>query len=209
MITSYNVKGVGDTLILILSNSEGQEVEAVRKGDVACVTLKETGKVVGWNIFSASHKLTNLQGDGQVQLSPSQITELNLAVKEAGFDATFECDNAPKFVVGFVKECEKHQDSDHLNITKIEVDNGEELQIVCGASNMVQGLKVVVAKVGAMMPDGMIIWPGELRGVKSDGMVCSASELKLKNAPDKKGILELPETSVVGTAFNFNLAINE
>ncbi|MGX7024544.1 YtpR family tRNA-binding protein [Vagococcus hydrophili] len=209
MITSYNVKGVGDTLIIILSNSEGKEVEAIRKGDVACVTLKETGDIVGWNIFSASHKITNLVGDGQVQLSPSQITELNLAVKEAGFDAEFTADNSPKFVVGFVKECEKHQDSDHLNITKIIVDNEEELQIVCGAPNIAQGMKVVVAKVGAMMPDGMLIWPGELRGVKSDGMVCSARELGLENAPAKKGILELPETAKVGKAFNFNITINE
>ena len=117
-------------------------------------------------------------------------------------------DNSPKFVVGFVKECSKHEDSDHLNITKIEVDNGEELQIVCGAANIKQGLKVVVAKVGAMMPDGMIIWPGELRGVASFGMVCSARELDLPNAPEVKGILELPESAVVGSAFDFNMDVN-
>lgn len=209
MIISYNLNGVGDTLMLVVADSKTQEVTSIRKGDVACVSIKETGEVVAWNIFSASHKLTNLQGAGQIQLSASQLTELNLAVKEAGFDTEFELDNSPKFVVGFVKECQKHEDSDHLSVTKIVVDNNEELQIVCGASNIREGLKVVIAKVGAMMPDGMIIWPGELRGVKSDGMVCSARELNLPNAPEVKGILELPDTYEVGSAFSLTTSINE
>ena len=54
----------------------------------------------------------------------------------------------------------KHPDSDHLSITQTEVDNGEILQIVCGAPNIKAGQKVVVAKPGAMMPDGLMIWPG-------------------------------------------------
>lgn len=209
MIVSYNLKGVGDTLLLVLADSKGQEVEAIRKGDVSCVSVKETKEIVAWNIFQASHKITNLNGEGQINLSPSQLTELNLAVKEAGFDTEFTLDNSPKFVVGLVTECKKHEDSDHLSVTKILVDNDEELQIVCGASNIREGLKVVVAKVGAMMPDGMIIWPGELRGVKSDGMVCSARELNLPNVPEVKGILELPDTYEVGSTFNLSLSVNE
>ena len=51
------------------------------------------------------------------------------------------------------------------------------------------------------MPDGMMIWPGTLRGVDSYGMICSARELHLPNAPEKKGILVLPEDAVVGEAF--------
>ena len=209
MIVSYNLQGVGDTLMLVLADSKEAEVEAVRKGDVACVSMKETGEIVAWNIFSASHKITNLNGNGQINLSASQLTELNLAVKNAGFETEFTLDNSPKFVVGLVTECKKHEDSDHLSVTKILVDNEEELQIVCGAANIREGLKVVVAKVGAMMPDGMIIWPGELRGVKSDGMVCSARELNLPNAPAEKGILELPDTYEVGSEFNIKLSINE
>lgn len=209
MIVSYNLKGVGDTLLLVLADDKGKEVESVRKGDVTRVSIKETKEVVAWNIFHASHKITNLNGEGQINLSPSQLTELNLAVKEAGFDTEFTLDSSPKFVVGLVTECKKHEDSDHLSITKILVDNEEELQIVCGASNIREGLKVVVAKVGAMMPDGMIIWPGELRGVKSDGMVCSARELNLPNAPVVKGILELPDSYEVGSTFNFSSIVNE
>ena len=204
MIVSYNLQGVGDTLMLLLQDSKGQELTHTRKGDVASVSVKETGDIVGWNIFSASEKITDLAGAGQIKLSATQLDELNQAVKEAGFEAVFELDNSPKFVVGFVKECEKHEDSDHLSVTKIVVDQEEELQIVCGASNIREGLKVVVAKVGAMMPDGMIIWPGELRGVKSDGMVCSARELQLPNAPEVKGILELDDSYEVGAEFKLN-----
>jgi tRNA-binding protein len=52
-----------------------------------------------------------------------------------------------------------------------------------------------------MMPDGMLIWPGELRGVASYGMICSAKELNLPNAPMKRGILELGSDAVIGEAF--------
>ena len=85
--------------------------------------------------------------------------------------------------------------------TQTEVDNGEILQIVCGAPNIKAGQKVVVAKPGAMMPDGLMIWPGVLRGEESFGMICSAKELRLPNAPAKKGILELPFDAEVGSAF--------
>lgn len=202
MIVSYNLKGVGDTLMLVLKDSQGEELTSIRKEDVAAVSIKETGEVVAWNIFSASEKITDLSGNGQINLSDTQLTELNTAIKEAGFEAEVTLDNSPKFVVGLVKECNKHEDSDHLSVTKILVDNDEELQIVCGAANIREGLKVVVAKVGAMMPDGMIIWPGELRGVKSDGMVCSARELQLPDAPDVKGILELSDNYEVGAIFD-------
>lgn len=209
MIVSYNVKGVGDTLIIITGNSEGTDVSATRLGNVACVKREDTGEIVGWNIFEASHSVTHLEGDGQINLTPSQMTEVNHALKEAGFEEELILDNSPKFVIGHVKTCVKHEDSDHLHVTEIEVDNGEVLQIVCGASNIREGLKVVVAKVGAMMPNGLIIWPGELRGVASSGMVCSAKELHLPNAPEKKGILELPEEAKTGEEFTFNVSTNE
>lgn len=201
MIVSYNLNGVGDTLLIVTENSADHKVTSIRQGDVACVMIEETDQIVGWNIFNASHHITNLKGDGEIVLSASQITELNLVVKEAGFGQEFNVDNSPKFVVGYVHTSEKHPDSDHLSITEIEVDNNERLQIVCGASNIEAGLKVVVAKVGAMMPDGLIIWPGELRGVASNGMVCSAKELGLPNDSGKKGILELDDTYETGAAF--------
>ena len=114
---------------------------------------------------------------------------LNRLITEAGFTEQLAIDLEPKIVVGYVKTCEPHPDSDHLSVTETEVGEGEVLQIVCGAANIRKGLKVVVAKPGAMMPDGLLIWPGTLRGVDSYGMICSARELHLANAPLKKEFL--------------------
>jgi tRNA-binding protein len=83
------------------------------------------------------------------------------------------------------------------------VDVGPEtLQIVCGAPNVDKGQKVVVAKTGAVMPSGMIIKDAVLRGVASSGMICSARELALPNAPQKRGILVLDDAAYqTGQAF--------
>ncbi len=90
------------------------------------------------------------------------------------------------------KKKKKHPNADKLNICKVDVGT-ETLQIVCGAPNVDAGQKVVVAKVGAVMPSGMIIKDAELRGVPSSGMICSAKELALPNAPQEKGILVLED----------------
>ncbi|MGX7196020.1 YtpR family tRNA-binding protein [Enterococcus olivae] len=199
MIFAYNPQHVGDTLLVITDNDQGLEQSVERKENVARIQT-EDGRVVGWNFFHISEAIT-LEGNGQVTLSDEQVATLNQLMAAAGFADQLTADHEAKFVVGFVKSCEPHEDSDHLSITEIEVDGGETLQIVCGAPNIRKGLKVVVAKPGAMMPDGMMIWPGELRGVASYGMICSAKELKLPNAPMKRGILELGNEAVVGEAF--------
>lgn len=199
MIFAYNPKHVSDTLMVITADDKSMKQATERKGNVARLTT-EDGRVIGWNFFDISNEMT-IEGVGQVQLTDEQFAQLNELVQKAGFEDVLEKDNTPKFVVGLVKTCVPHEDSDHLSVTEIEVDNGEVLQIVCGAANIRKGLKVVVAKPGAMMPDGLLIWPGELRGVESFGMVCSAKELNLANAPMKRGILELPQDAVVGSAF--------
>ena len=102
-------------------------------------------------------------------------------------------------VVGYVESCEKHPDSDHLNITQVNIGD-KTLQIVCGAANISTGKHVLVAKPGAVMPSGMIIWPGELRGVASHGMICSTRELGLAELEDLPGIWELRPQFSVGTA---------
>ncbi|MFD2306996.1 YtpR family tRNA-binding protein [Enterococcus termitis] len=199
MIFAYNKEHVGDVLMVIVADDKGQENVVERKGNVARISAGE--QVVAWNIFEASTILGELAGVGQIELTEDQFAKLNQELANAGFSETLAADTEPKIVVGFVKSCKKHPDSDHLSITQTEVDNGEVLQIVCGAPNIKAGQKVVVAKPGAMMPDGLMIWPGVLRGVESFGMICSASELRLADAPAKKGILELPFDAVVGEAF--------
>lgn len=200
IVSSYNKEGVGDTLLLMLKNSEKEAQGFERKENIARIFDAESNETVGYNFFNVSDIMT-IEANGPVVLSEKSIELLNQALVAAGFEETLEADNTPKFVVGHVKECVPHPDSDHLSITQTEIDNGEVVQIVCGASNIAEGQKVVVAKVGAVMPNGLVIWDGELRGEPSYGMICSAGELKLENAPNEKGILVLPETAVTGEAF--------
>ena len=76
------------------------------------------------------------------------------------------------FVVGEVLTCDPHPDSDHMHVCTVDVGNGEKLGIVCGAPNCRAGLKVAVAKIGAVIPDGGFkIKPAKLRGVPSSGML--------------------------------------
>ena len=95
-----------------------------------------------------------------------------------------------------------HPDSDHLNICQVKIAEDKTVQIVAGAPNAKLGLKTIVALPGAMMPNGSLIFPGKLRGEDSFGMMCSPRELALPNAPQKRGIIELDETSTVGEAFD-------
>ena len=108
--------------------------------------------------------------------------------------------NATNLVIGEVLECEPHPDSDHLKVCKVNVGK-ETLQIVCGAPNCRKGLKVIVALDGAKLPDGEIK-KGNIRGVESNGMLCSIAELGIDNKflkpEDKEGIHELPQDAPVG-----------
>ena len=102
------------------------------------------------------------------------------------------------FVVGEVLTCDPHPDSDHMHVCTVDVGNGEKLGIVCGAPNCRAGLKVAVAKIGAVIPDGGFkIKPAKLRGVPSSGMLCSAKELAI--SADHSGIMELDAALVPGT----------
>lgn len=202
MIFSYNKEAVGDVLMVIAGNAKQQEVDVEKRGSVARVFVKETGETVGWNLFNASELLPDLTGQGQISLTLQQLLAVNLILKKEEFEEEIIDHGEDRIVTGFVKSCKAHPDSDHLSVTQTEVGDGEVLQIVCGAPNIKAGLKVVVAKPGAMMPDGMMIWPGELRGVESQGMICSAKELHVPNAPAERGILELPFDTEIGAAFD-------
>ncbi|MBR2743846.1 MAG: phenylalanine--tRNA ligase subunit beta [Clostridia bacterium] len=133
----------------------------------------------------------------------------SLDIKTIGEDMTRvgnEYDEARKFidctnlVIGEIIDCAEHPDSDHLHVCKVNVGK-DILQIVCGAPNARAGIKVIVALVGAKLPGGEIK-AGAIRGVESNGMMCSVAELGLDNKflkpEDKEGIAELGEDAVVG-----------
>ncbi|WP_163226532.1 phenylalanine--tRNA ligase subunit beta, partial [Campylobacter fetus] len=96
-----------------------------------------------------------------------------------------------KVVVGKVKTCVEHENSDHLHVCEVDVGT-EVLQIVCGAKNVASGQFVVCALVGATMPNGLEIKSAKLRGVASFGMLCSSSELGLAKIND--GIMVLDDS---------------
>lgn len=204
LVTSFNNKAFDDLLTVQLKNSTAEKQQFERKGDITRITDKKTGEVVGYNFFKATQWVEGLTESGPVVLSEAQVDALNKALEEAGFEGNLKADTTPKFVVGYVRECEPMEDSDHLSITQTEVDNGEVLQIVCGAPNVAAGQKVVVAKPGAIMPDGLVIWPGELRGTPSVGMITSARELGLDlSEGGHRGILVLEDDAEVGAPFEF------
>ena len=108
---------------------------------------------------------------------------------------------ASNLVIGEIKECEEHPDSDHLHVCMVDVGK-EVLQIVCGAPNARKGIKVIVALPGAQLPGDVTIKRGNIRGVESNGMMCSLAELGLEakflTQADKEGIHELPDNATIG-----------
>ncbi|MEO6351465.1 MAG: phenylalanine--tRNA ligase subunit beta [Oxalobacteraceae bacterium] len=114
---------------------------------------------------------------------------------------------APPFsqvLVGEVLDIVKHPNADRLNVCRVDVGSGTILNIVCGAPNVRVGMKVPCAIAGAMLPTGddgkrFEIKVGQLRGIESQGMLCSARELKLSD--DQGGLLELPQIAPVGQNF--------
>ena len=90
-------------------------------------------------------------------------------------------DNISNVVVGYVETKEKHPDAEKLNVCTVNVGEEDNLQIVCGAPNVDAGQYVIVAKVGATLP-GIKIKKAKLRGVESQGMICSLKELGLNQS---------------------------
>ncbi|OEF99338.1 phenylalanine--tRNA ligase subunit beta [Vulcanibacillus modesticaldus] len=116
-------------------------------------------------------------------------------------------------VVGYVVEREKHPNAEKLSLCKVDVGEGEPLQIICGAKNVDKGQKVPVAKIGGRLPEGFKIKKAKLRGVESFGMICSAKELGIneKLLPKEKteGILVLDNEAVVGEDIKPVLGLND
>ncbi|MEL4240863.1 phenylalanine--tRNA ligase subunit beta [Shewanella xiamenensis] len=132
-----------------------------------------------------------------------QITMAGLEVD--GVDAVAAEFNG--VVIGEVVECGQHPDADKLRVTKVSVGSGELIDIVCGAPNCRQGLRVAVAMVGAVLPGDFKIKKAKLRGMPSEGMLCSYSELGIDI--DSDGIIELPLDAPLGTDLREYLQLDD
>ncbi|CAN0620148.1 phenylalanine--tRNA ligase subunit beta [Burkholderia multivorans] len=142
--------------------------------------------------------------------------ELSHALTMAGLEVESLRKAAPptsKIVVGRVLEVVKHPDADKLNVCQVDAGTGATLNIVCGAPNVAPGIKVPVALVGAELPPAeeggkpFAIKLSKLRGVESQGMLCSARELKLSE--DHSGLLILPEDTPIGQDIRDTLNLDD
>jgi phenylalanyl-tRNA synthetase beta chain len=124
--------------------------------------------------------------------APAQVAE---QLTLAGLEVESVDPVAPPFsgvVVGLVLESGRHPDAEKLSLCQVTTDGTNRLQIICGAKNVRAGLKVAVAMVGAHLPNDMIIKRAKLRGLESNGMLCSARELGL--GEEHEGIMELADS---------------
>jgi phenylalanyl-tRNA synthetase beta chain len=137
------------------------------------------------------------------------------ALTMAGLEVEDTASAAPPFtgvVVGEIKECAQHPDADRLRVCQVDAGTGTLLNIVCGAPNARVGIRIPVATVGALLPPGadgkpFAIKLGKLRGVESQGMLCSAKELGIDE--DASGLLELALDAPVGTDLREHLKLDD
>jgi phenylalanyl-tRNA synthetase beta chain len=111
--------------------------------------------------------------------------------------------------VGRVDACEPHPNADRLRVCRVDVGDGALRTIVCGAANVAAGQKVAVALPGTALPDGTAIKKAKLRGVVSEGMICSRRELALAEQPGDAGIWVLDPGARVGAALPDAVAVGE
>jgi phenylalanyl-tRNA synthetase beta chain len=123
-----------------------------------------------------------------------QLTMLGHEVDGVEYEGTGIAD----IVIAEVAEVSKHPDADKLTLCRVNDGSGELVDVVCGAPNVVQGMKTPFARPGVTLPNGMKLRKARIRGVVSNGMLCSATELGLGDESD--GIVSLPQEAEVGSA---------
>ena len=141
---------------------------------------------------------------------PIGTTELCERLTMAGLEVEEIATAAPAFsqvVVGRIERAEPHPNADRLRVCSVDAGTGTLLQIVCGAPNAAAGMKVPCALVGAELPGALSIRQATMRGVESNGMLCSASELGI--ADDATGLLALPEAAPIGADVRDVLALDD
>lgn len=136
-----------------------------------------------------------------IDLSDQDLNELAVKVTNAGVNVEHVISNhIDNLVIGEVIKCIEHPDSDHLHVCTVNIGD-ENAQIVCGAPNVREGLKVIIALVGAILPGDFEIKKSKIRGVESNGMICALFELGLEEKTEEnynKGIHELPFDAPIG-----------
>ena len=137
-----------------------------------------------------------------IDISDQDLKELAVKITQSGINVEKVITNhIDHLVIGEVISCVEHPDSDHLHVCMVNVGQDEDIQIVCGAPNVREGLKVIVSLPGAVLPGDFEIKKGKIRGVESNGMICALYELGLEEKTEEtyaKGIEELNSDAPVG-----------
>ncbi len=143
--------------------------------------------------FTLSWLKEYLDTNASVNEISEKLTSIGLEVESIkDFSAILK-----PFTVAEIMETEQHPQADRLKVCKVNAGNGEILSIVCGASNARAGIKIPLARIGTMIPNGNFeIKKSKIRGVESNGMLCSSEELTLEDSSE--GILELPLDAEIG-----------
>jgi phenylalanyl-tRNA synthetase beta chain len=145
--------------------------------------------------FTLSWLKQFLETDATLAEITNSLTQIGLEVENV-FDRREELKN---FEVAYIRSCMPHPNADKLRICEVETNEGT-LQIVCGAPNAREDIKVVLAKIGTEIPLGKFkIKESEIRSVKSYGMLCSEDELLI--GTDSNGIIELEQSAKIGESF--------
>ncbi|MCF2626171.1 phenylalanine--tRNA ligase subunit beta [Fusobacterium perfoetens] len=138
------------------------------------------------------------------------VKELENALTMIGQEVeaiTVQGKNLDNVVIGQIVEYGKHPNAEKLTLTKVDIGEEEPLQIVCGAPNHRLGDKVIVSKVGAVLPGDIKITKSKIRGIESYGMICSEVELGIGNNSD--GVVILPEDAPVGEEYRKYAKLND
>lgn len=189
----YNHKAFPNVLCVVLHE---RDVHSWESKENVTKLVDEQGDIVGYNIIL---KDFTSEKDGYQPMTFALLRQINAQLNRV-FAEEIIHDFNDYIVVGEILSCEAHPDSDHLHVCQVDVGK-ETLQIVCGASNVAQGQRVVVCLEHAVLPNGQYIQNGKLRGVESFGMLASAYELGLIDEP-KKGILVVDDSYEAGTPFS-------
>ena len=136
-----------------------------------------------------------------IDINDQDLNDLAVKITKAGINVEAVISNKiDNLVIGEVVDCIDHPDSDHLHICQVNIGN-EIKQIVCGASNVRKGIKVIVALPGAILPGNFEIKKSKIRNAESNGMICALFELGLEDKNEEtynKGIYELDDDAPVG-----------
>lgn len=192
----YNKEKLGDILFVII---EPNKIPNFEKKVENCMVLYQNEALIGINIFDIS-KIMKIKAKGFLPLVNKEFIDVINSILEVNDIEKLAYKEKSGFVVAKILVMEEHPESEHLHICTVDVGT-EKLQIVCGAYNAKENMKVVCALPYAFMPNGEQIIPSKLLGIESFGMLCSGRELNLEGYDEIRGLLELDDSYNVGEDF--------